>query len=104
MGYIKNSYMSLLCDNLLSGFIMAKYISLFNFVFILLYMVICDACNTIDKNEKIYIPLLNMNYIVFYLDKNDKKYKTYLEEFNFNFNFNFNITTLLNKLNNRIIE
>ncbi len=60
---INEKYIHLLWDTFINGILIGYYISLFNFVTILGFLVYCDAKNFIDENCIIYIPLMNMKFI-----------------------------------------
>jgi hypothetical protein len=55
--------MECLLDSVVHGLIMGYYAALFNFVFILGFLVYCDAKEFIDKSHIIQVPLINLKIV-----------------------------------------
>jgi hypothetical protein len=76
-------YLYILWDTFIGGMLIGYYISLFNFVTILGFLVYCDAKNFIDENCIIYIPLMNMKFATLQF-MNHQYNMTFSMEYTFN--------------------
>ncbi len=86
-------YMERLLDSVVHGLIMGYYAALFNFVFILGFLVYCDAKEFIDKSHIIQVPLMNMKIVTLHYMNN---------KYNLSFDSSYQYDDIINSLKRKV--
>jgi hypothetical protein len=87
-------YMESTWNGVINGLIMGYYAALFNFVFILGFLVYCDAKNYIDEGCILHVPLINLKIVTLHYMNH---------KYNLSFDLEYNVSNAIASFKEDII-